>query len=132
MTYQSMNWTDDTAAAAGVRITMLEPLNAPPSNGSPAQDADGEQAAVPAVEDASLSFEEAQRELEEVVAALETGNVPLEQMIVYVRRGLALYAQCDATLAEAEATLEELLATPEGELTTRRLSMDGDEADEGE
>lgn len=78
--------------------------------------------------DGNLSFEEALRELEEVVNALETGNVPLEQSIALLRRGLALADGCDATLSQAELTLEQLLATPDGELITERLGAEeGDE-----
>jgi len=81
----------------------------------------------PAPDDTPLSFEEALRELEEVVTTLETGNVPLEQAIARLRRGMVLAAQCDATLAGAEATLEQLITTDDGELVTERLSYDEDE-----
>ena len=74
--------------------------------------------------DAQLSFEEALRELEEVVAALESGNVPLEQSIALLRRGLALAEQCDAVLSQAETTLEQLVATPDGELIVQPIDED--------
>jgi exodeoxyribonuclease VII small subunit len=49
-----------------------------------------------------LSFEEALKELETVVARLERGDVPLEESIRLYERGAALRARCEAKLAEAE------------------------------
>lgn len=79
--------------------------------------------------DNNLSFEEALRELEEVVTALETGQVPLEQSITLLQRGMALAEICDGTLTRAEATLEQLIATADGELLTEAVAYDDDEED---
>ncbi|MDQ3813503.1 MAG: exodeoxyribonuclease VII small subunit [Armatimonadota bacterium] len=81
----------------------------------------------PSPEETPLSFEEALRELEEVVTTLETGNVPIEQAIAQLQRGLALAEQCDATLAKAEATLEQLIASPDGELIVEPMDEDEDD-----
>jgi exodeoxyribonuclease VII small subunit len=43
----------------------------------------------------TLSFEEALRELDEVVSLLEAGQIPLEQSLQLLRRGLELADQCD-------------------------------------
>ena len=40
------------------------------------------------------SFEEKQASLEAIVAQLETGNVPLEEMISLYEQGEALYRDC--------------------------------------
>jgi exodeoxyribonuclease VII small subunit len=78
-----------------------------------------------------LSFEEALRELDEIVDVLEAGNIPLEQSLELLQRGMALAAQCDSTLSRAEATLEQLVATSDGELVTQRVAWnDEDENDE--
>jgi exodeoxyribonuclease VII small subunit len=77
-----------------------------------------------------LSFEEALRELDEIVGVLEAGNIPLEQSLGLLQRGMALAAQCDSTLSRAEATLEQLVATADGELVTQRVAWDDDEDDE--
>jgi exodeoxyribonuclease VII small subunit len=74
-----------------------------------------------------LSFEEALRELEEIVETLESSNVPLEQLVALARRGQKLADLCDATLTGAEALLEELIATPEGELVTVPIDYEEDE-----
>lgn len=53
-----------------------------------------------AIED--MSFEEAMRELEQVVNALESGDVALEQSIALYERGAKLKQRCDTKLKEAE------------------------------
>ena len=68
-----------------------------------------------------LSFEEAMRELEGVVAALEAGQVPLEKSLDLLKRGLSLADRCETTLTAAELALEQLVMTPEGELVTQQL-----------
>ena len=61
------------------------------------------------------------RELENVVATLETGQVPLEKSLELLKRGLGLADRCETTLTSAELALEQLVMTPEGELVTQRL-----------
>ncbi len=63
---------------------------------------------------ASLSFEAAMAELEEVVRRLESGSVPLEESIALYERGAALKAHCDARLRDAEAKVE-LIRTRDGQ-----------------
>ena len=53
-----------------------------------------------AIED--MSFEEAMRELEQVVNAVESGDVALEQSIALYERGAKLKQRCDTKLKEAE------------------------------
>jgi exodeoxyribonuclease VII small subunit len=55
-----------------------------------------------------LSFEEKQAQLESIVAQLEAGNVPLEEMIVLFERGEALYRDCTETLDAYEKRLKAL------------------------
>ena len=50
----------------------------------------------------TMSFEEAMAALEQVVGALERGEVPLEQSIALYERGAALKAHCEARLKAAE------------------------------
>lgn len=65
------------------------------------------------------------RELEEVVATLESGQVPLEHSLQLLQRAQELSTRCEKVLAEAQLTLEQLTLTPEGELTTE-LVEEGD------
>jgi exodeoxyribonuclease VII small subunit len=57
---------------------------------------------------AESSFEELQRELEDVVARLERGDVPVDDAIALFRRGEELYRACVARLEAAELQIEEL------------------------
>ncbi|MCS7007742.1 MAG: exodeoxyribonuclease VII small subunit [Thermoleophilia bacterium] len=54
------------------------------------------------------SFEELERELEEVVAKLERGEVGVDEAIALFERGEALYRACVERLHAAELRIEEL------------------------
>ena len=54
------------------------------------------------------SFEELQRELEDVVARLERGEVAVDEAIALFRRGEELYRACVERLERAEFRIEEL------------------------
>jgi exodeoxyribonuclease VII small subunit len=56
------------------------------------------------------TFEELHRELEEIVARLERGDVPVDEAIGLFRRGEELYKSCVARLESAELRIEELEA----------------------
>ena len=63
---------------------------------------------------ASMSFEDALRELEQIVHKLEAGDVPLEDSIRIYERGAALKARCETKLKEAELKVEKIVLGPEG------------------
>ena len=79
------------------------------------------------IETEEASFEARVGELERIVRSLEAGQVPLEESIRLLQRGMALAQACDETLAQAEAALEQLVATEDGELTTQPLDWDDEE-----
>jgi exodeoxyribonuclease VII small subunit len=54
------------------------------------------------------SFEELQRELEDVVAKLERGDIPVDDAIALFKRGEELYRECVERLRQAELRIEEL------------------------
>jgi exodeoxyribonuclease VII small subunit len=62
---------------------------------------------------AAMSFEEAMAALEQVVGALERGDVALEASIALYERGAALKAHCAGKLREAEEKVE-LIRAAEG------------------
>ena len=62
---------------------------------------------------AEMSFEEAMAALEQVVTALEKGDVPLEASISLYEKGAALRAHCAAKLKDAEEKVE-LIRAQEG------------------
>ncbi|NHF73561.1 exodeoxyribonuclease VII small subunit [Paracoccus xiamenensis] len=57
---------------------------------------------------ATMSFEDAMKELESVVTRLESGNASLEDSIKLYERGAALRAHCEARLREAEERVEKI------------------------
>jgi exodeoxyribonuclease VII small subunit len=59
---------------------------------------------------AEMSFEEAMAALEQVVGALERGDVALEASIALYERGAALKAHCAGKLREAEEKVEMIRA----------------------
>jgi len=54
------------------------------------------------------SFEELQRELDDVVQRLERGDVPLGEALALWQRGEELYRACVERLDRAELRIEEL------------------------
>ena len=64
-----------------------------------------------------MSFEDALRELEQVVAKLESGDVPLDESITLYERGAALKKRCEAKLKDAEEKVAKLTVDAEGNPT---------------
>ena len=56
----------------------------------------------------TLSFEQAQKELERIVAELEGGRASLEDAVALWERGDELYRYCLGKLESAEGKIEEL------------------------
>jgi exodeoxyribonuclease VII small subunit len=68
------------------------------------------------------TFEELHRELDELVARLERGDVPLDEALALWERGEELYRACAERLDQAELRIEELRlgeTSPEGDSATR-------------
>jgi exodeoxyribonuclease VII small subunit len=57
---------------------------------------------------AEPAFEDAQRELEEIVQRLESGQASLDEAIALWERGEELYRVCAAKLDSAQGRIEEL------------------------
>jgi exodeoxyribonuclease VII small subunit len=55
-----------------------------------------------------MTFEEAQRELEQIVHRLESGEAPLDEALQLWQRGEELYRFCRERLDAAEGRIEEL------------------------
>jgi exodeoxyribonuclease VII small subunit len=61
-----------------------------------------------------LSFEEAQRELEQIVERLERGDAGLDELTALWSRGEELYRRCAEQLSAAQGKIEELARRTEG------------------
>jgi exodeoxyribonuclease VII small subunit len=55
-----------------------------------------------------MTFEEAQKELEQIVLRLEHGQAPLDEAVALWERGEELYRFCRERLDSAEGKIEEL------------------------
>lgn len=66
---------------------------------------------------AEMSFEEAMAALEDVVAQLESGSVPLEASIALYERGAELKAHCEARLKAAEEKVAQITQSADGQPT---------------
>jgi exodeoxyribonuclease VII small subunit len=60
-----------------------------------------------------MTFEEAQKELEQIVHRLETGEAPLDEALKLWERGEELYRFCRERLDAAEGKIEELASRAE-------------------
>ena len=63
---------------------------------------------------ASISFEDALRELEGIVTSLERGDVSLDDAIAAFERGTVLKAHCQARLEEARMKVEQIKLPADG------------------
>jgi len=61
------------------------------------------------------SFEEAERELEQIVARLERGDAGVEELTRLWERGEELYRYCAARLENVRGRIEELARTTEAQ-----------------
>jgi exodeoxyribonuclease VII small subunit len=61
-----------------------------------------------------LSFEDALKELEQIVQALESGRGKLDEAIRSYERGAALKRHCEKKLAEAQARIEKIAFGADG------------------
>ncbi len=78
----------------------------------------------PSSEIASLSFEEALAELEQIVRRLETGGAKLDEAIGAYERGALLKRHCETKLREAHARVERIVVGADGALSAEPQSLD--------
>jgi len=63
---------------------------------------------------ATLTFEQALAELEQIVGRLESGQAPLEDSIRMYERGAALKAHCETRLEAARLRVEKIVVGAAG------------------
>lgn len=78
---------------------------------------------VPHVEasDAKLTFEAALAQLESIVEAMESGDVPLAELLAKFEEGTKLLKVCEARLKDAELRIEQLKKQKDGTLTFEKF-----------
>jgi exodeoxyribonuclease VII small subunit len=70
-------------------------------------------------------YEEAERELNDIVAEIEAGKVGLEESLTKYERGRFLLQYCRTVLEQAEKQIELLSRGPDGELKSEPLELEG-------
>ena len=73
---------------------------------------------------ATLSFEKALEELEQIVGQLESGNAPLEKSIELYERGNSLKAHCETALKAAQAKVEKITLAADGTVGIEPANID--------
>ncbi len=63
---------------------------------------------------AAMAFEDALKELEQIVDKLEKGSVGLEDSIALFARGEALKSRCNSLLRDAEQRIEKITLGADG------------------
>ena len=81
-----------------------------------------------------LSFEQAMEKLEQIVSAIEAGDVPLEESIERYAEGIELVKQCRAILDRAEKKIQLLGKGDDGSptVTGELAEEDAPESDDEE
>jgi exodeoxyribonuclease VII small subunit len=76
---------------------------------------------------AGLGFDEALAQLQDEVATLEAGNLPLEASLAAFERGVVLHDHCARLLDDADIRVQRLLEEAGG--TLRAVDLAADEID---
>jgi exodeoxyribonuclease VII small subunit len=71
-----------------------------------------------------LKFEDCLARLEQIVSALETGNLPLEESLKVFEEGIALARHCSRYLDDAERRIEMLVKDESGGVVTKPFVFD--------
>jgi exodeoxyribonuclease VII small subunit len=74
-----------------------------------------------------LKFEDCLARLEQIVTALEAGNLPLEESLKVFEEGVSLARQCGKYLDDAERRIELLIKDESGTTTTKPLAWEEEE-----
>ncbi len=71
-----------------------------------------------------MPFEAALEKLENIVEAMESGDLPLESLIARYEEGVKLARVCQEKLAEAELKIQQLEKTAAGEFKLKPLTAE--------
>ena len=74
----------------------------------------------------SQSFESSLTELEQIVAEMESGDLPLQRALELFERGVHLSRYCQQQLDEAERKVELLVKGQDGNILSMPFSVDND------
>jgi exodeoxyribonuclease VII small subunit len=78
---------------------------------------------------AKLSFEDALTKLETIVDAMESGDVPLAELLAKFEEGTQLLKVCEARLKDAELKIEQLKQQRDGTVSFTAFESGGERGD---
>ncbi len=73
-----------------------------------------------------LKFEDSLARLEQIVTALEAGNLPLEESLKVFEEGIAMARHCARYLEDAQRRIEILAKDESGAATTKPFAWEPD------
>jgi len=77
-----------------------------------------------------LNFEKAMDRLESIVEQMETGKLPLEDLIVRYEEGMNLVKVCQERLAKAEQKIEIIARNSAGKPVVKNFKADAESSDD--
>lgn len=80
-------------------------------------------------DEADLSFSQALEKLQQVVAAMESDDLPLEALLARYEEGMKLARACETRLAAAEVRIQQLERDAAGVLVTEPFATEDKQAD---
>lgn len=72
-----------------------------------------------------MSFEESMQRLEQIIRAMERGEVPLEESLKLFQEGTELVATCEKLLENAQLQVKMVLTAPDGSPVLEDFADDG-------
>ena len=79
------------------------------------------------VPDTKLSFETALEKLETIVESMESGEVPLAELLEKFEHGTKLLKVCEVRLKDAELRIEQLKKQKDGSIAFEKFEASGEE-----
>jgi len=72
-------------------------------------------------QDAKISFEDALAKLEAIVESMESGDVPLAELLAKYEEGSTLLKVCETRLKDAELKIEQLKRQKDGKIAFEKF-----------
>ena len=73
----------------------------------------------------NMTFEESMQRLEQIVRAMERGEVPLEESLRLFQEGTQLVAACEKLLENAQLQVKKVVTAPDGSQVLEEFADDG-------
>ena len=67
---------------------------------------------------AALNFEDALKELEQIVQKMESGQIPLDDALLSYEKGILLKQHCEKKLQDAQHRIQELTISKDGDIVS--------------